>query len=633
VKKITSILIVLFAITYSYSQPAWTYTNTGISHTILAQGTIPVSINGVQISVGNYVGVFYNLNSGGLACGGYTQLTGSQISIIAYETQSGINNGFATNEEFKWKIWRASDQSEFDAEATYLSGLPQQGNFSAGGYSVLNSLIAFTPIMITGVTIEGCPIGETSGSIDISVAGGLPPYSYLWSNGETSEDIDQLANGIYYLTISDTVNQVFTSSYEIEIIYDEQEIFLSSGWNIFSTYINPVYPLLDSVFSEIVNNVYITKNFLGLVFWPQYGINNIGNITIGHGYQIKTNTADTLIISGIELGPEQTPIAVPAGWSMIGYLRKAVAPIDSMLYTIGLNIDLVKDQIGNVYWPQYGFNLIGDIEPGQGYQIKMNLADTIIYLANEPPIPEGFVQIPAGVYDINGTNVTLSSYNISKYEVTHTEFIAFLNSINCNATGSYFDAAYGNIEYIDMNGSYCAIDHNGSSFYFGGSNHAPTADCPVIEVTWYGANAYALWAGGRLPTEAEWESAARGAAIAQAAGTYNDTYAGTNSSSSLGNYAWYSSNSSNQSYPVGTKLPNEIGLYDMSGNVWEWTADRHQTNYPSGTNNPTGATSGSVRIYRGGSWYGSFISCELSRRFNTYPYYSYNFIGFRIVLP
>ncbi|MBT7492792.1 MAG: hypothetical protein HN704_14425, partial [Bacteroidetes bacterium] len=266
-----------------------------------------------------------------------------------------------------------------------------------------------------------------------------------------------------------------------------QNISLNLGWNIISTYIDPTNPSLDSVFSEIIYSIELVKNYLGIAFWPFYGVNDIGSFTIGQGYQVKTNTTDTLTVIGSEIVPQQTPIAVLEGWSIIGYLRKNAEPIDLMLNTIGPNIIIVKDQNANVYWPQYGLNNIGDMQPSLGYQIKMNIADTLVYPANISAVPANFVNIPAGIYPIYYTNVTLSSYNISKYEVTHSEYIAFLNAINCNADGSYNDAAYGNIEYIDMDDVDCAIDHNGSSFYFIGSTYATAANCPVIEVTWHGA--------------------------------------------------------------------------------------------------------------------------------------------------
>ena len=221
-------------------------------------------------------------------------------------------------------------------------------------------------------------------------------------------------------------------------------------------------------------------------------------------------------------------------------------------------------------------------------------------------------------------SVTLSLFKISKYEITHAQFIEFLNANGVSATGSFNDPDYGNKEYIDMDGSDCAIGHNGTSFYFKGSSYAATENTPVIVVTWYGANAFAKWAGGRLPTEAEWEFAARG-------GTSSNgyTYSGSNS---IGDVAWYSSNSGGKTHSVGTKSPNELGIYDMTGNVWEWCSDWYGSYSSSPQTNPQGPSSGSNRVLRGGSWYPSSSYCRVAFRGNSYPSYSHSPVGFRLVV-
>ena len=129
----------------------------------------------------------------------------------------------------------------------------------------------------------------------------------------------------------------------------------------------------------------------------------------------------------------------------------------------------------------------------------------------------------------------------------------------------------------------------------------------------------------RLPTEAEWEYAARGGNKSQ-----GYKYAGSNT---IGDVAWYTSNSSSMTHPVGTKAPNELGLYDMSGNVWEWCSDWYSSSYYSSSpsTNPTGPTSGSTRVYRGGSWYNSANYCRVSYRGNGTPSNRYNHIGLRLV--
>ena len=222
-------------------------------------------------------------------------------------------------------------------------------------------------------------------------------------------------------------------------------------------------------------------------------------------------------------------------------------------------------------------------------------------------------------------SVTLSSFQISKYEVTHKQFIEFLNDKGVNSNGSYNDAEYGNQEYIDMDGSYCAIGHNGSSFYCKGSSRATTDNTPVIEVTWYGANAFCKWAGGSLPTEAEWEYAARGGNQSK-----GYTYAGSNT---IGDVAWYWDNSGRKTHPVGTKAPNELGIYDMSGNVWEWCSDWYGSSYYSSSpsTNPKGPSSGSLRVLRGGSWANDAAYCRAADRGNNSPSASYSNFGFRLV--
>ncbi|MBU4319638.1 MAG: formylglycine-generating enzyme family protein [Thermodesulfovibrionales bacterium] len=103
--------------------------------------------------------------------------------------------------------------------------------------------------------------------------------------------------------------------------------------------------------------------------------------------------------------------------------------------------------------------------------------------------------------------------------------------------------------------------------------------------------------GFRLPTEAEWEYSAR-------SGGNNVNYAGTSNESDLGEYAWYQSNSGSKTHPVEQKKPNGLGIYDMSGNVWEWVQDWYDSGYYKNSHrvNPKGPNSGSRRVIRGGSW-------------------------------
>jgi formylglycine-generating enzyme required for sulfatase activity len=155
-------------------------------------------------------------------------------------------------------------------------------------------------------------------------------------------------------------------------------------------------------------------------------------------------------------------------------------------------------------------------------------------------------------------------------------------------------------------------------------------DCPVEQVSWNDVQDFIRKLNQqegtdkfRLPTEAEWEYAAR-------SGGKQEEYAGTSSESNLGDYAWYYANSGGKTHPVGQKRPNGLGLYDMSGNVWQWCQDWYG-NYPSGSvTDPTGPSSGSGRVNRGGSWILVAYGCRSAYRFSSTPGSRNFFMGFRL---
>ena len=126
-----------------------------------------------------------------------------------------------------------------------------------------------------------------------------------------------------------------------------------------------------------------------------------------------------------------------------------------------------------------------------------------------------------------------------------------------------------------------------------------------------------------LPTEAQWEYAARGG---RSGGT---KYSGCNT---IGDVAWYDGNCNEQTHPVGTKSPNALGLYDMSGNVWEWCLDRDGYYSSLAQTNPQGPADGDHRMVRGGSWCHSAEYCRVSKRGSGSPSNRDNFAGFRVVL-
>ena len=165
-----------------------------------------------------------------------------------------------------------------------------------------------------------------------------------------------------------------------------------------------------------------------------------------------------------------------------------------------------------------------------------------------------------------------------------------------------------------------------------GSNpsHFKGDDLPVEKVSWNDCQTFLTKLNAltgrtfRLPTEAEWEYAARGGSKSR--GTQ---YSG---SSNLDEVAWYSGNSGRKTHAVKTKKANELGLYDMNGNVWEWCQDWYGSYRRRAQTNPTGPASGSYRVGRGGCWGDDARNCRSSYRCYDAPGFSYFNLGFRLAL-
>lgn len=154
-------------------------------------------------------------------------------------------------------------------------------------------------------------------------------------------------------------------------------------------------------------------------------------------------------------------------------------------------------------------------------------------------------------------------------------------------------------------------------------------NCPVENVSWEDVQAFIKKLNDRgdgkyrLPTEAEWEYAARAGSTTK--------YSFGDGEGSLGSYAWYDANSGSRTHDVATKQPNAWGLYDMHGNVWEWVQDWYG-DYPNGAvTNPRGATTGSDRVFRGGSWGSSAMILRSAGRSADAPLVRDQFLGFRLV--
>ena len=262
--------------------------------------------------------------------------------------------------------------------------------------------------------------------------------------------------------------------------------------------------------------------------------------------------------------------------------------------------------------------------------VDLMLVKNAIGPTTRPPRGDAgaMVLIPEGTFQMgseNGNNherpvhtVHVDAFYMDVYAVTNAQYKAF---VDANPQWQK-----GRIERRFHDGDYLAL-WNGNDYPVGKGDH------PVVHVSWYGAMAYARWAGKRLPTEAEWEKAARGGLVGKEypwGDTIDDTKA---------NYGYNVGDTT----PVGSYPPNAYGLYDMAGNVWEWCLDEYDGNFYANApaaNPVSGAATISeivdnyinittAPVWRGGNWSASAPYVRVADRSGDWPTSSFNSLGFR----
>ena len=234
------------------------------------------------------------------------------------------------------------------------------------------------------------------------------------------------------------------------------------------------------------------------------------------------------------------------------------------------------------------------------------------------------LEVEGGKCTLNDKEVTLSSFWISPYEVTQEEFVSLMtgnqNGIEANPSSFTSNPAAGEVQErrpVEQVSWYDAIVYCNLLSIKEGLTPCYTIKGSTDPAAWgtsptsTSAEDYADWEsvtcnfnanGYRLPTDAEWEYAARGGQTGITDGSWEYEYSGSNTADDV---AWYWDNSDSKTHEVGKKQANALGLYDMSGNVYEWCWDWYGSGsgYPSGTEDPAGPDTGSDRVLRGGSWY------------------------------
>ena len=295
-------------------------------------------------------------------------------------------------------------------------------------------------------------------------------------------------------------------------------------------------------------------------------------------------------------------------------------------YLVPVSVENLSGDVGNGITPGKGKRIIWDAPKDQpnvnsaSYRVRITAVEQ----------PEGMVLIPAGRFimgDDNGQadeqparEVYLDVFFIDQYEVTNGQFAQFLNAIGRN------EDTDGN-RLIDLEDTDARIRYVVGRYYAVSGLGAH----PVTEVTWYGAKAYAAWHGKRLPTEAEWEKAARG--------LDGRTYPWGESTTDM----WGKANYNNHIGSTGgigryTKGRSPYGIYDMAGNVWEWVADVYDPDFYSISldqnpfNDVTEEIFDSHRSLRGGSWFNITEKLRCAARHHQAPIDSGHSIGFRCAM-
>ena len=402
-----------------------------------------VSTTDVEVLLDPFHPTCFNLNNG-------------EITAIA----SGGNSSYT----YLWSTFENTMTISNLSTGLYLVTVTDSYGCSATNLIELGELYFMTieldPTPITCADANGI---SDPGSIELSVSNGLAPYSYIWSNSEITQDIDNLAVGVYSVTVTDSYNcqlsgtaeilanqiliefdvlgqgcdplnpnngQITTTitggtapysylwdpgsattsgiynlndnnTYTVEVtdaigcsgtatttVMSEQDIDLVVGWSLMSTYIDIGGSDMSTQFTNngLAQEISIVKSQAGSVYWPAFNLNQLPCFVNGEGYQIKMFSQQTWHVDGSLLCPEDNPISLDAAWNFIAYLR--IEPLSAVDVFSGISTDvaLVKDGDGDSYWPYWGVNMIGNMMPGEGYQVYMVNANTLIYPANSNPL-------------------------------------------------------------------------------------------------------------------------------------------------------------------------------------------------------------------------------------------------------
>ena len=393
----------------------------------------------------------------------------------------------------------------------------------------------------------------------------------------------------------------------------EQEVTVSDGE---VTYFSPELTAnFATVTLSVGNNaqIFVNDELKGAGSWTgnlEYGDYSITTKKSSHREQTKIYT--------ISAADNNQMITLTPPTPIYGSMNIAVLPDESNVYLDGSKVGTTPLFLQNILVGSHKLEV--KKEGYQPFADNITIQENTTFSLEDKELKKGIASL---TFTVNGVSFEMIKVEAGTFTMGATSEMQDPDSDEKPAhqvtlTNNYY---LGKTEVTQA--LWKAVMGNNPS-YFAGDNK------PVEKVSWNDCQTFfsklnrATGKNFRLPTEAEWEFAARGGNKSR-----HYQYSGSNS---LTEVAWYDDNSGGMTHNVATKQPNELGLYDMSGNVWEWCSDWYGDYSSTAQTNPTGAYSGSRRVHRGGSWDYDAWSCRSSLRGDFGPGSGDNSLGFRLAL-
>lgn len=292
----------------------------------------------------------------------------SQLSLFNSYPDFGTNHSgwkagdiyvFAEeNNGYDLKVVDASDISNLELLSTFNSNVNE--------FSIAHNLMIKDDLVYISYYWDGLQVYDISdpeNPVRVAFYDTYEPENFGGYNG---------AWGVYAflpsgnVLISDIANGLFVLEVELR---EQQEIELQDGWNMISTYLHDSNMTATTLVSSIEDSVVVVKNNVGSAYLPAWGFDGIGAVEYGQGYQLKINGNAVLVVEGLK--QVESHVILNEGWNMIGVLSETPQNIESVLFSCIEDVIIAKDGYGVAYLPDWDFNGIGDMLPGQGYQVKM----------------------------------------------------------------------------------------------------------------------------------------------------------------------------------------------------------------------------------------------------------------------